>query len=127
MPKTSKQYGGSGVRQTFFERFRAVSHDEEIGENAAVKIIKARDEVLTEIRNKEIEEINEKIERLRLEIQNTNLTLESCRERLDFLVTKIKQLKMERSELRRKISEVATERARLIIRRNELERGGFLD
>jgi chromosome segregation ATPase len=125
MSKTSKQYGGSEVRQAFFERLRATS-DDEIGKNPAVKIIEARDEILTEIRNKEIEEINEKIERLRVEIQNTNLTLESCRKRLDFFTARIKLIKMERGELRSKINEIATERARLIIRRNELEKSGFL-
>lgn len=121
--KTSKQYGGSELRATFFERLGAT---EKIGRNPAVKIIEARDEILTEIRNKEIEGISQKVERLRIEIQNTNLPLENYRERLDFFVAKIKLLKMERSELRRKINEMATERARLIIRRNELERTGTL-
>jgi len=126
MPKTSKQYAGFEVRQTFFDRFRAASDEEKTTKNLAVKIIKARDEILTEIRNKEIEATNEKIERLRVEIQNTSLALENYGERLDFFVGKIKELKMERNELRRKINEMATERARLIIRRNELERSGFL-
>lgn len=121
--KTSKQYGGSELRATFFERLGAT---EKIGRNPAVKIIEARDEILTEIRNKEIEGISQKVERLRIEIQNTNLPLEKYRERLDFFVAQIKLLKMERSELRRKINEMATERARLIIRRNELERTGTL-
>lgn len=121
--KTSKQYGGSELRPAFFERSGAT---EKIGRNPAVKIIEARDEILTEIRNKEIEGISQKAEKLRIEIQNTNLALENYRERLDFFVAKIKLLKMERSELRGKINEMATERARLIIRRNELERTGPL-
>ncbi len=121
--KTSKLYGGSELRPAFFERSGAT---EKIGRNPAVKVIEARDEMLAEIRNKEIEGISQKVERLRIEIQNTNLALENYRERLDFFVAKIKLLKMERSELRRKINEMATERARLIIRRNELERNGFL-
>jgi hypothetical protein len=125
-PRTSKQYGGSELRQPFFERSRATADEEKIGRNPAVKIIRARDEILTEIRNKEIEAISQKVEKLRVEIQNTNLALEDYRERSDFFLAKIKLLKMERSELRRKINEMATERARLIIRRNELERTGPL-
>ncbi|MFQ6066651.1 MAG: hypothetical protein ACE5K3_05180 [bacterium] len=123
MSKTSKQYGGSGVRQASFERLRGVSNGE-IGKDPAVKIREARDEILTEIRNKELGEISQKVERLRTEIQNTNLALENCRKRLDFFIARIKELKTERRELRSKINEIATERARLIIRRNELERSG---
>jgi len=126
MPKTAKQYSGSEVRQTFFERFRATADEEKIAKNPVVKIIEARDEILSEIRNKEIEEIDEKVERLRLNIRSISLALENRWERLDFFVAKIKELKMEQRELRRKINEIATERARLIIRRNELETTGTL-
>ncbi len=125
MSKTREQYGGSEVGQTFFERFRATS-DEKVGRNPAVKIIETRDEILTEMRNKELDEINKKIEKLGMEIQNTNVALENCRKRLDFFIARIEELKMERSELRSKVNEIATQRVRLIIRRNELERNTFL-
>ena len=77
-------------------------------------------------KNKELEQISQKVDRLRTEIHNTNVALESCRRRLDFFAARIKELKTERSELRSKINEIATERARLIIRRNELEKSDFL-
>ena len=125
MSRPSKQYGGSEVRQIPFEKFRAVSNGE-IGKNPVAKIRVARDEILAEIRNKELEQISQKVERLRTEIHNTNVALESCRKRLGFFVARIKELKMERRELRSKINEIATERARLIIRRNELDRSGSL-
>jgi len=56
------------------------------------KIREARDEIFAQIRNKELEQISQKVERLRTEIQNTNLALERCQKRLDFLEKLTNQL-----------------------------------
>lgn len=125
MPKTLKQYGQSKVRQIFFERFRADVDEKKVLKNPYHKIIKARDEIVTEIRNKEIEGINEKIKMLRVNIQNINCALGGRREKLDFFAAKVKELKIEQRDLRIKLNGTANERARLIIRRNELERSVF--